>query len=188
MRFLTSPLGRWVPLLIGLCLAFAAYHYSLPVSGPVPSPLGVVEAKDPKPVPALSFTDKDGKALSLADFHGKLVVLDVWATWCAPCRKEFPRLDKLQAAFGDRDLAVVAVSVDLGGKAQVEKFYQEIKVSHLAEYLDPSGESTKTLGLRGLPTTLILDRDGREVARVEGEAAWDGPEVKALLQRLMVQS
>lgn len=182
MRDLAPKLGLAILLLLGSILAVIAYRFSLPdaVSKPVQLTLF-----PPETVPAIHFTDQDGKGLTLADFRGKLVVLNVWATWCAPCRAEFPRLDHLQAEMGGADLAVLALSVDLGGRKQVDRFYDEIKVKNLAEYLDPSGESAKTLGLRGLPTTLILDRQGREVARIEGEVAWDGPEVKALLQKLI---
>ena len=139
----------------------------------------------PKPVPAFTFTDQDGKSLSLDDFKGKMVVLDVWATWCTPCRAEFPRLDHLQAALGAQGLAVVPVSVDLGGRKPVDKFYDDTKVKALAKYLDPANASAKALGLRGLPTTLIIDRDGNEIARIEGEAPWDSTETLAHFEALL---
>jgi thiol-disulfide isomerase/thioredoxin len=173
-------------LIVGLAVAGAIYHWVDGRSAPMPT-LTKLEVTPPKSLPAVAFTDQDGKALTLADFKGKLVVLDVWATWCAPCRKEFPRLDRLQAAMGGNDLQVVAVSVDLGGKKPVDKFYQDMQISALAQYLDPTGNIAKTLGLRGLPTTLLIDRNGFEVGRIEGEAAWDGAEVKALLQTLLAQ-
>jgi len=141
----------------------------------------------PKPVPSFSFTDQDGKELSLADFKGKMVVLDVWATWCTPCRAEFPRLDRLQAALGDQGLAVVPVSVDLGGLKPVDKFYGDIGVKALAKYLDPASASAKALGLRGLPTTLIIDRDGNEIARIEGEAPWDSPDTLKRFQAMLAK-
>ncbi len=115
----------------------------------------------------LRFTDRDGKTVALQDFLGKVVVvLDIWATWCAPCRAEFPRLDHLQQALAAQGLEVVPLSVDLGGRTPVDRFYQEVKVSALGAYFDPSGDSAKALGLRGLPTTLILDRQGLEIGRV----------------------
>lgn len=143
------------------------------------------QASSPKPIPAFTFTDQDGKVLSLEDFKGKMVVLDVWATWCTPCRAEFPRLDRLQAALRDKGLAVVPVSVDLGGKKPVDKFYDDTGIKTLAKYLDPANASAKALGLRGLPTTLIIDREGHEIARVEGEAPWDSTETLAQFETLL---
>ncbi len=139
----------------------------------------------PKAVPALAFTDQDGHRLGLDPFKGKVVVLDYWATWCGPCRVEFPQLDSLQGRLADKGLAVVAVSVDRGGKPLVDRFYDELHIAHLAKYLDPTSAGTTALGVRGLPTTLIIDRQGREVARVEGEAAWDGPEIGKILEGLL---
>jgi thiol-disulfide isomerase/thioredoxin len=185
MGFLTSKYGSWLFLAVGLILAATAYRLAAPAGDGHPAAVSQIVVGPPKSLPAFGFTDHDGKRLTLADFKGKLVVLDVWATWCAPCRQEFPRLDRLQAAMGGADFTVLALSVDLGGRAPVDKFYGEMKITALDEYLDPSGDSAKALGLRGLPTTLILDRQGQEVARVEGAAAWDGPEVKALLQKLL---
>lgn len=139
----------------------------------------------PLAVPAIGFTDQNGKPVSLGDFKGKVVVLDYWATWCAPCRAEFPALDRLQERLGAEGLEVVAVSVDRGGRPLVDQFYGELKIAHLAEYLDPKSESVRPLGLRGVPTALILDREGREVGRFEGVAAWDGPEMGAMFSRLL---
>lgn len=139
----------------------------------------------PKTVPTLAFTDQDGHPLGLEPFKGKVVVLDYWATWCAPCRIEFPHLDKLQGRLADKGLVVIAVSLDRGGKPVVDRFYDEMHVANLAKYLDPSSASASALGLRGLPTTLVIDRQGREVARIEGVAAWDGPDVGKILDGLL---
>jgi thiol-disulfide isomerase/thioredoxin len=139
----------------------------------------------PKAMPALAFTDQDGHPVTLETFKGKVVVLDFWASWCGPCRIEFPLLDQLQERVADKGLAVVAVSLDRGGRPVVDRFYDEMHVAHLAKFLDPSSASASALGLRGLPTTLVIDRQGREVARIEGIAAWNGPEIGKILDDLL---
>lgn len=136
----------------------------------------------PKPLPALAFTDGEGRRVDLTDFAGKLVLLNLWATWCGPCVKEMPSLDRLQAKLGGEGFQVVALSLDRGGRAAVEPFYQKTGVGNLTLYLDPGSASMQALGLRGLPTTLLVDEEGRELGRVEGAVEWDAPEVLAFLR------
>ncbi|MDQ2105726.1 TlpA family protein disulfide reductase [Azospirillum isscasi] len=138
-----------------------------------------------KPVPALTFLDGEGRRVDLSEFKGRLVLLNLWATWCAPCVKEMPALDRLQAQLGGPGFQVVALSVDRGGKDQVAPFYQRTGVKNLALYLDPSSASMQTLTLRGLPTTLLVDQEGRELGRIEGAVEWDSPEVVAFLRKHM---
>lgn len=141
----------------------------------------------PKPVAAISFLDDQGQAQSLADFKGKIVVLNVWATWCVPCRKEMPSLDRLQTALGSPDFAVVPVSIDRGGMSIVNRFYTEIGIAHLAKLTDTSGQVLRALGVIGLPATLIIDRTGNEIGRVLGPAEWDAPEIIELLKTLIAK-
>lgn len=136
----------------------------------------------PKPVPELRFENGEGQPVTLADFRGKVVLLNVWATWCGPCREEMPTLDRLQATLGGKDFEVLALSIDRAGIGVVNAFYDEIGVEHLAKYIDDSGEAARELGAVGLPTTLLLDRQGREIARHVGPAAWDTPEMTAFIR------
>ncbi len=136
----------------------------------------------PKPIPEIQFQDGEGRDLTLADFRGKVVLLNVWATWCVPCRHEMPTLDRLQAELGGPDFQVLALSIDRDGFEAVAKFYTEIGVKHLAMYLDASGMAAPALGAVGLPTSLLIDRDGREIGRLVGPAEWDSPEMITFLR------
>lgn len=131
----------------------------------------------PRPVANVEFEDGQGRKRTLADFRGKLVLLNLWATWCPSCRAEMPTLDRLQSRFGGADLEVVALSIDRGGQAVVKSFYDEINVQRLAIYVDATAAAGSKLGIIGLPTTLLLDRTGSEIGRVTGPAEWDSPEV-----------
>lgn len=131
----------------------------------------------PKPVPAINFDDGQGQTRSLNDFKGKVALLNIWATWCVPCRHEMPALDRLQMALGGSDFEVLAISIDRGGKDVVAKFFSEVGIQKLAMYLDSSGKATRELGVFGLPATLLLDREGHEIGRLVGPAEWDAPEI-----------
>jgi thiol-disulfide isomerase/thioredoxin len=140
-------------------------------------------AGGPKEVPALQFEDAAGHARSLADFKGKVVLLNLWATWCAPCREEMPALDRLQAELGGPRFEVVALSVDQQGAQIARKFFAEAGVKSLALYVDPSAQAAFKLGAAGLPASLLVDASGREVGRHLGPAKWDSPEVVSELRR-----
>ena len=116
-------------------------------------------------------------AHALSDFRGKVVLLNVWATWCAPCRKEMPALDRLQQTLGGAEFEVVALSIDGGGAAAVRRFYDEIGIRSLALYVDSTMAASGKLRTVGIPTTLLLDREGRERWRKTGPAEWDSPEI-----------
>jgi thiol-disulfide isomerase/thioredoxin len=133
-------------------------------------------------VPALSFEDATGAAVSLADFRGRAVLLNIWATWCGPCRKEMPALDRLQTSLGGADFVVVALSIDRGGLGAVQPFFDEIGIAELAVYLDESAAAMSALGITGVPTTLLIGRDGGEIRRWAGPAEWDSPEMEALIR------
>ena len=139
----------------------------------------------PQPLPSFEFADGDGQTLSLAAFRGKVVLLNIWATWCVPCREEMPSLDRLQAALGGADFQVVPLSLDRKGVAVVMTFYAEIGLAHLPIYIDDTGRAAWDLRLFGIPTTLLLDRDGREVGRLVGPADWDSPGAKQMIQSFL---
>jgi thiol-disulfide isomerase/thioredoxin len=140
---------------------------------------------EPKPVPELVFFDATGNEVSLADFRGEVVVLNLWATWCAPCRHEMPSLDRLQARFGGNGLEVIALSLDRGDIAKVHDVFEELGISSLALYHDPAGRAGRALGAPGLPTTVVIDRSGREVGRLLGPAEWDSDEAIAVIEALV---
>jgi thiol-disulfide isomerase/thioredoxin len=128
----------------------------------------------PRPLPPVSFVNGDGGAMMLSDFHGRIVLLNVWATWCVPCRKEMPALDRLQAKLERADFAVVPLSIDHRGRDAVERFYRELGLKSLDIYLDTSANAPYAINAFGMPTTLLIDREGREIGRVIGAAQWDG--------------
>ena len=139
----------------------------------------------PKPVPELQFQDGAGRARSLADFRGKVVLLNLWATWCTPCREEMPALDRLQAKLGGAEFEVVALSIDQQGAPVVRKFFDEVGVKALQLYIDSSAQAGFKLATVGLPTTVMIDREGREVGRRVGPAEWDSPKIVEELRSLI---
>jgi thiol-disulfide isomerase/thioredoxin len=157
-------------------------------SGPGSNALSVgqmaafVFKKAPEEIPELPFQDKDGKPRTLAEWKGKVVLLNLWATWCAPCRKEMPGLDRLQGELGSGDFQVVAVSADKTGIEGAKRFLDQIKVQKLEVYADPTVRIHSGLKAIGMPATLLIGRDGREIGRLVGPAEWDSDEAKALIK------
>jgi len=170
--------------------SIAKMSFRLTAAGLIAANLSIAAAQEPsrnfiiheapKPIAAIQFEDADGRSRGLNDFRGKVVLLNIWATWCTPCRKEMPTLDRLQAALGGIDFEVVALSIDRRMDA-VRKFFAEVGIQRLAMYLDSSAKATRQLGAVGLPTTLLIDREGREIARLIGPAEWDSPEIAAFI-------
>jgi thiol-disulfide isomerase/thioredoxin len=143
-------------------------------------------AKAPKPLPDLDFLGPDGKATKLSAFRGKTVLLNLWATWCAPCRKEMPALDRLQAALGGQDFEVVAVTIDQRNLDRPKAFLQEIGVSRLGYYADPTAKIFQQLRAVdravGMPTTLIVDPEGCELGYLAGPAEWSSEDAQKLMR------
>lgn len=177
---------------IGLFAVAVAFGIALGLSifRPAPEPRAVtptngsnfVALAAPRPMPALRFADGDGRAMTLADFRGRVVLLNVWATWCVPCRQEMPTLDRLEQEHGGADFAVVALSIDRGPVATIRSFFDQIGVKHLRIYVDPSGDAMQTLALSGIPSTFLVDREGNELGRLLGAADWTSPEALRLIE------
>jgi thiol-disulfide isomerase/thioredoxin len=145
-------------------------------------------ASEPRRAEPFAFEREDGGKLTLADFRGRAVLLNLWATWCVPCRAEMPALDRLQAAKGDQGFEVVAVNVDTARLERRAAFLDSVGVKALKRYADPSGDAFETLRrdgkALGLPVTLIIDKDGCEIGAVEGGIKWDSAEAQALVGAL----
>jgi thiol-disulfide isomerase/thioredoxin len=171
------------PHLVAALAAAAIAAGPKPAAAQAP-PKNFVMSEPPKEIATINFVDGQGNAHTVADFKSKIIVLNIWATWCVPCRREMPALDRLQAALGGPNFEIVPVSIDRKGIEAVRQFFDEIGVRKLATYLDPSGQAVRALGAVGLPTTLVLDRDGKETARVIGPAEWDDPEIVDYLRSL----
>jgi len=145
----------------------------------------VFEAPErPDPV---SFVDAEGKARSFDDWKGKVVLVNVWATWCGPCRHEMPALDRLQAELGSDGFEVLAISLDRSGLDLPKAFYVENNIEHLALYNDASSRTGVALGVFGMPTTVLLDREGRLIGRLVGPAEWDAPDAVALMKAVIAK-
>lgn len=136
----------------------------------------------PKPMPEITFVDADAKPLKLADYKGKVVLLNFWATWCAPCVKEMPSLDRLQGGMGKDKFIVLPLSLDGPSKPKVAPFYQDKKLTELGIYFDKGHKVQQALDVNVLPTSILIDAEGRELGRIEGEAEWDKPEALALMK------
>ena len=152
---------------------------------PFPAAAFNLAPSTPKPAPALAFEDAAGNPLTLADFRGQVVVLNLWATWCGPCRKEMPSLDRLEAEHGPDGIYVLPLSLDRGDADQIQAFYDEVGIRTLKIYRDPTSAASRALGAFGLPTTVVFDQEGREVGRVLGPAEWDSDEAVTTLRALL---
>src|SRR5580692_3507768 len=148
-------------------------------------------AVDKRPAPAVevSFQAPDGKKLTLADFRGRNVLLNLWATWCVPCRAEMPALDRLQAKFGGPDFQVVAVNIDTNRLDRPKTFFADAGVKTLSLYADPSADVFEALKVAGkalgLPTSLLIDKDGCEIGVMAGPALWDSADAEAAVSALI---
>jgi len=139
----------------------------------------------PALLPEVQFVNADGKPVSLKDWRGKVVLLNLWATWCAPCRGEMPALDRLESALGSDKFEVVALAIDKSGLGGARKFLDETKAQKLKLYADPTARLGNEFKVVGMPTSILIDKEGHEVGRLIGPAEWDSPEAKRLIQSLL---
>lgn len=185
---------------IGAVLALAVVLYQVgletpaenalaPTAGQAPAPEVMEFPFDlldpPRPLPELRFVDGEGRPLTLADFRGKVILLNIWATWCIPCLREMPTLDRLEAKLGGPDFQVVVLSIDTAGVAVVKKFYKALKLKALGIYVDRTTRARVALGIAGIPTTLLIDRRGREIGRYAGPAEWDDTPAIEFIRRYL---
>jgi thiol-disulfide isomerase/thioredoxin len=142
---------------------------------------------DRPPVPDLAFKDSSGSEIKLGKWQGRVVLLNLWATWCAPCRKEMPTLNDVQKQLGSKDFAVVALSVDRKGLEASAAFLKETGADSLGLYVDETTKSLESLQAFGLPVTLLIDRKGHEIGRLLGPAEWNSGEAIALIKAALAE-
>ncbi len=133
----------------------------------------------------VTFMSEDGEEMTLADYEGQYVVLNFWATWCAPCRKEMPQLADLQTEFGNDGLKVVTIATGRNPRPAMERFFAEIAVDNLPLHTDARQSLSRSLGVLGLPVTIILDPEGQEIARMQGDADWSSDSAFAIMRALL---
>ena len=165
--------------------AHAAAIPAVQMPPPEPSEFPFDLLDPPRALPELRFVDGEGRPLTLADFRGKVILLNIWATWCIPCLREMPTLDRLQAKLGGPRFEVVVLSIDIGGVGVVKKFYRALRLEALGIYVDKTTRARTALGITGIPTTLLIDRQGREIGRFAGPAEWDSQEAIKTIRRYL---
>jgi thiol-disulfide isomerase/thioredoxin len=163
---------------VGLSLLAAAPAAASAQSAGVPAAITRFMGK---PLPAFTVSDRARKPIRTADLRGHIAIVNMWATWCPPCRAEMPTLESLGARY-PKDLVILAVSNDQGGWPAIDPFWQN-RFPHLKVALAPGPQLASELGALGLPYSLIVDRDGREIARVPQGADWNHGELAAMIAR-----
>lgn len=145
----------------------------------------LVVHSEPKPVSATPFNGANGNQMSLNDYKGKVTAVNFWAVWCAPCREEMPMLSELQTEFGGDDFEVVTIAAGRNSPQAMNQFFEEIGVDNLPLHADPRMALSREMGVFGLPVTILLDRDGQEVARLQGDAHWNSESAKNIIRAMI---
>ncbi len=138
-----------------------------------------------KPTPDTVFFDADGNETTLAAFEGKHVVLNFWATWCAPCRAEMPSLDRLEAELGSDAFAVIPVATGRNPRPAIDGFFADAEIEHLPVFTGPKQQLARKMAVLGLPVTVVIDAEGNEIARLTGDAEWDSESAKDIVTALV---
>lgn len=172
-------IGLYTALTLGANPALAGPEAAALANGEMKK---LVFTEAPTPLPEIAIVDATDGERKLAEWQGKWVVLNFWATWCAPCRIEMPSLDRLQAAMPE--IAVLPVATGRNSVEAINRFYADAGVTNLPVLRDPKAALSRELGVLGLPVTLILNPEGQEVARLIGDAAWDSADAQAVLAAL----
>lgn len=176
--------GRYAPIAI-VAVGFFILPFLVHRLFPTTLPATMPALHEPQALPSIEFHDGDGEPLTLAHFRGRVILLNVWATWCRPCKAEMPSLNALAAHFQNGQFTIVPLSVDLSGAVAVRGYYKHLALDRLPIYLDPKSQAMHTLGVIGIPTTLLIDREGKEVARQIGPLQWDAPAVVDELSKIV---
>ena len=166
--------------------AIAVAVVLLPVDRSVPPVAGEMQTFElntpPLPAPDISFADAAGRPLDLEAFAGQVVLVNLWATWCAPCIRELPALEALSLDLADEGFRLLAISIDRGGLDTVQPFLDRLDLPGIEPYLDPSGRIPPAFKAPGLPTTALIDRQGNWVGSLYGAAEWDSADARALMR------
>ncbi len=186
--------GLGIVLAIGLLVFSPSFYRQLPpdaradlfTDGFVDEMAGFQVLTPPIPTEGLEFLDKDGQSLELSAFHGRVVLINFWATWCAPCLAEMPSLNRLQIALGGADFQVITIATGRNASADIDSFFTTQSITHLTRYRDPNLRLALALGAGSLPTTVLMDKDGFIIARLQGEADWDSEAARHLIERLVI--
>jgi thiol-disulfide isomerase/thioredoxin len=186
MKVVTRRAGLAALGAVGLNLAAAPWARKSEADEALADISQITLLAQPEPPPPISFQAADGSTHRLEEFRGHGMVINFWATWCAPCVAEMPSLAHLAGALAPRDIAVLPMSSDREGAAAVSRFYTSHEIRNLPILLDPHGEAMKAFKPRGIPTTVVIDRAGMVRARMEGGLDWGTDEAISVIRRLIL--
>lgn len=174
-------------LVIAAAVGFYLEHSTaLQDSNRVADPKVLRLLREPRRLPDIEITDDEAHPLKLSSFKGKMILLNIWATWCEPCRREMPALDRLQSKISGADFTVVAVSIDSDAIQAIRAFYRQNGIKHLHMYIGQSEKVLPDLGVAAIPTTLLIDRFGNQVGYAIGPVQWDSPELVEVIRGQLV--